>query len=378
MLFKKGLNKIKPYQPGKPIEEVKRVLGLREIYKLASNEIPFIPEYIKKAVINEINNINRYPESSCFYLRKQLASNLEVKESQIVFGNGSDELITLILRATIENKDEVIVGYPTFLIYELQAAVQGAKIIRVPFKDLRYDLASIAKKVTKRTKIIFIANPDNPTGTYVNQKEIETFLKGIPKNILVYFDEAYFEFSPSDFPQTIDLLRKRGNIIVSRTFSKIYGLAGLRIGYAVTTEKIASILNKIREPFNINRFAQVAALEAIKNNNFLRNVRSSILEEKDYLYKELSRMNVSFKRSATNFILIDFKNDTKALNNYLLKSGIIIRPLDGWGLKNYFRVTVGLKKENRKFIACFREYLNKEKQGISRNSFPSGRFRTNT
>ncbi|MFA5196173.1 MAG: histidinol-phosphate transaminase [Bacteroidales bacterium] len=360
MLFKKGLSKIIPYEPGKPIEELKRSLRLKEIYKLASNEIPFVPVYIKKVICEEINNINRYPEANCFYLRKSLAVRLKVKESQIIFGNGSDELITLVLRATIENKDEVIVGYPTFLIYELQARVHGAKIIRVPFKDLRYDLVSMAKKVNKKTKVIFIANPDNPTGTYLNQKEIEKFIKSIPKNVLVVFDEAYFDFAPSDFPKTFDFLRKRGNIIIMRTFSKVYGLAGLRIGYAVATEEIANVLNKIREPFNINRFAQVAALAAVKNEKFLKNTRAYILNEKEYLYKELHRLNVSFRKSATNFVLIEFKKDTSNLNAYLLKKGIIIRPLSGWGLKNYFRVTAGFRKENEKFISCLESYMNTE------------------
>lgn len=360
MLFKKGLDKIRAYEPGKPIEEIKRALGLKEVYKLASNEIPFAPVYIKKAVCEEINNINRYPEASCFYLRKALAYKLKVKESQIVFGNGSDELITLILRAAIEDKDEVIVGYPTFLIYELQALVEGAKVIRVPLKNLRYDLTSMAKKVNKKTKIIFIANPDNPAGTYVTQKEVEEFLKSIPRNILVFFDEAYFEFASSDYPETFDFLRKRGNIIISRTFSKVYGLAGLRIGYAITTQAIANVLNKIREPFNINRFAQVAALAAVKNDKFMKNTRTYILNEKEYLYNELCRLNVSFRESATNFILIDFKKDTSKLNTYLLKKGIIIRPLSGWGLKNYFRVTAGLHKENEKFISCFESYLNRK------------------
>lgn len=360
MLFRKALNKITPYEPGKPIEEVKRALGLKEVYKLASNEIPFVPVYIKKAISEEIKNINRYPEGSCFYLRKSLAAKLKIKESQIVFGNGSDELITLILRAAIEKGDEVIISYPTFLIYEIQSAVFGAKIVKVPLRNLRYDLASIAEKVTGKTKIIFIANPDNPTGTYVAQNEVETFLKSIPKNILVVFDEAYFEFAPSDFPKTLNLLKKRGNIVITRTFSKVYGLAGLRIGYAITTEKIAGVLNKIREPFNINRFAQVAALAAVRNDKFLKKIRAYVLNEKEYLYNELRRLNVSFRESATNFVLVDFGKDTTTLNKYFLKKGIIVRPLSGWGLKNYFRVTVGLRKENKKFITCFEKYLNTE------------------
>jgi len=264
------------------------------------------------------------------------------------------------LRAAIEKGDEVIISYPTFLIYEIQSAVFGAKIVKVPLRNLRYDLASIAEKVTGKTKIIFIANPDNPTGTYVAQNEVETFLKSIPKNILVVFDEAYFEFAPSDFPKTLNLLKKRGNIVITRTFSKVYGLAGLRIGYAITTEKIAGVLNKIREPFNINRFAQVAALAAVRNDKFLKKIRAYVLNEKEYLYNALRRLNVSFRESATNFVLVDFGKDTTKLNKYFLKKGIIVRPLSGWGLKNYFRVTVGLRKENKKFITCFEKYLNTE------------------
>jgi histidinol-phosphate aminotransferase len=358
MKFRKGLDKIIPYKPGKPIEEVKRALGLEEVYKLASNEIPFAPLYIRKAILEELKNINRYPESGCFYLRKSLAKEFKVKEEQIVFGNGSDELITLALRTFIEPQDQVLVSYPTFLIYEIQAKVEGAEVIRVPFKNFRYDLDAITKRVTRRTKVIFIGNPDNPTSTYLNHQEIKEFLEKIPRNILVYFDEAYFEFAPKDFPNTQEFLARRGNIIFSRTFSKAFGLAGLRIGYDISSIEIANMFNKIREPFNINRFAQVAAVCALKNKGFLNKVLPYIKKEKEYLYSQFKRMNIIFVESATNFILVNFGKDTQALCNYFLKNGVIVRGLKGWGLKNFFRVTVGLHKENKKFIDCFRNYLN--------------------
>jgi histidinol-phosphate aminotransferase len=358
-MFKKRLSKLNSYKPGKPIEEVKRSLGLGEVYKLASNEIPFPPNYIKKAIGDELENINRYPESSCFYLRKALVRKLKVRDDQIVFGNGSDEIITLALRAFIEKGDEVIVAYPTFLIYEIQAKIEGAKIIKVPLKNFRYDLDGIAKKVTKNTKLIFIANPDNPTGTYLTAKEVESFLKKIPKSVVVFFDEAYFEFAPSDFPKTAQLLEKRGNIIFTRTFSKAFGLAGLRVGYGITTSEIAVFLNKVREPFNVNRFAQVAALAALKNKSFLKKVVSTIQKEKSYLYREFRKLNISFVESATNFVLVDFKKDTKSLYDCLLKKGIIIRELRGWGLNNFFRVTIGLRKENKRFIDQLKKYLNR-------------------
>ncbi|MCP4652526.1 MAG: histidinol-phosphate transaminase [Candidatus Omnitrophica bacterium] len=356
-MFRKDLVKIKAYKPGRPIEEVKRALGLKEVYKLASNEVPFAPNYIKKAILKEVANVNRYPEGGCFYLRRALAKQLKVDRDQIVFGNGSDELIVLALEAFIQKGDEIVVAYPTFLIYELQGMVKGAKVRRLPLKDFRYDLDAMAKAITNKTKIVFIANPDNPGGTYLNKIEVEQFLKKIPKNVLVFLDEAYFEFAPSNFPKSLNLLKKRGNIIVTRTFSKAYGLAGLRIGYGVTTKKIADILNKIREPFNVDRIAQVAAIEALKNKDFLNKVLKFVKKEKQYLYNELKKLKFDFIESATNFVLINLKKDTASLNEYLLKEGVIIRELRGWGLNNFFRVTVGLHKENVKFIKCLKSYM---------------------
>lgn len=355
-MFKKNLYKITPYKPGKPIEEVKRQLHLKEVYKLASNEIPFIPYHIKKAINQEILNINRYPEASSFYLREILSKKLKIGGDQLVFGNGSDEIIVMALRALITPGAEVIISHPTFLVYEIQATIEGAKIIKVPLRDFHYDLDAIATCITNNTKLVIIANPDNPTGTYVTHDQVESFLTKIPGNILVFFDEAYFEFAPKDFPKTQQFLEKRGNIIYSRTFSKAYGLAGVRIGYAITTKEIANGLNNIREPFNINRFAQVAAIEALANTSFLKKVVKFIDKEKKYFYRELTKLNIEFVESATNFIMINFGEDTSELNNYLLKNGIIIRELSGWGLCNFFRVTIGTHKENKKFFDCLKKY----------------------
>lgn len=362
MSYKKQLRRITNYKPGKPIEEVRRSLGLEEVYKLASNEIPFPPLYIRQAINAELNNVNRYPESGSFYLRRKLAKSLRLNEQQLVFGNGSDEIITLALKAFINKGDEVIVSYPTFLIYEIQAKINDAKVVRVPSTNLCYDLDKIAAKVNKKTKIIFIANPDNPTGTYLNAREVRRFLAKIPKRVLVFFDEAYFEFAPKDFPQSLKVLKQRGNVIITRTFSKAYGLAGLRIGYGISSKEIAGILNKIREPFNINRFAQVAALAALNNKAFLKKVLAYVKAEKKYLYRELKKCKLSFIESATNFIVVNFKNNTGDLYNYLLKQGIIVRELKGWGLANYFRVTVGRRQENKKFISCLKKYLAKGKR----------------
>ncbi len=360
MKQKKALQRLNTYKPGKPIEEVKRSLGLKRVYKLASNEVPFPPEYIRKVIKEEVKNINRYPESSCFSLRKEVSKRLRVNPEQIVFGNGSDEIITLSLRALIEKGDEIIVAYPTFLIYEIQAQIEDAKVKRIPLKNLEYDLEAIAKKITKKTKIIFIANPDNPTGTYLKDSQIRKFLGRIPKRVIVFFDEAYFEFAPPDFPKTLQFLKKRGNIIITRTFSKAYGLAGLRIGYGITSKELAAVLNKVREPFNINRFAQVAAQAALKNKQFMKKVVSHSNKEKKYFYREFQKLGLSFVKSATNFVLVDFEKDTTPLYKYLLKKGVIIRSLGSWGLKNFFRVTTGLASENKEFIKQLKLYLRRK------------------
>ncbi|MFH1772202.1 MAG: histidinol-phosphate transaminase [Candidatus Omnitrophota bacterium] len=351
------LNNVKPYIPGVPVEEVKRSYGLNQIYKLASNEIPFAPLYLNKVLKKELASINRYPESGCFYLRKALAKKLKVSGNQLVFGNGSDEIITLSVRAFVGKGDEVVVAYPTFLIYEIQSEIQGASIVKVPLKNMSYDLDKIAEKVTKKTKIVFIANPDNPTGSYIRRDAFDEFINNIPRGVLVFCDEAYFEFAPGDFPRTIELLKKRENLIVTRTFSKAYGLAGLRIGYAITTEEIAGYLNKVREPFNVNRFSQSLALEALENKDFLKKVVGYVNKEKKFLYAKLGRLKLCFFDSATNFILVDFKTDATGLYNYLLRRGVIIRAMKGWGLPNFFRVTLGLRKENQKFISLLSDYL---------------------
>jgi histidinol-phosphate aminotransferase len=328
---------------------------------LASNEIPFVPSYLKNILVKELANINRYPESESFYLRQALAKKFSVKENQLVLGNGSDEVITLTMRAFVDEGDEVIIAYPTFLVYAIQADLQAASVKQVPLKNNRYDLEAIAAAISDKTKVVIIANPDNPTGTYVNQAQVERFLQAIPKDVLVFFDEAYFEFAPKDFPSSLGFLNQRGNIIFSRTFSKAYGLAGLRLGYAVSTPEIAAALNKVREPFNINRFSQVAGVAALKNTKFLNKVVKFVNAEKAYLNKEMKKLGLDHVDSATNFIMVDFKKDTATLNGFLLKNGIIIRCLSGWGLPNAFRVTVGLRKENKKFIDCLKKYLQESK-----------------
>jgi len=355
--YRKILNEIKPYVSGMPIEDVKRMYKLKDVYKLASNENPFVPAFVQKAVLKELKNINRYPQSDSFALANRIADKFDVDIRQVIFGNGSDELIVMALRTFIDQDDEVIVAYPTFLMYELQARVCGAKVVKVPLKDYRYDLDTMLAAVTDKTKIIFIANPVNPTGTYLTHSEIEVFLSKVPEDILVFLDEAYYEFAPKDFPDSRRLMERYSNVIIARTFSKVYGLAGLRIGYGITNIELVAVMNKVRDPFNVNRMAQAAAKAVLDNPGFVEKVVKFTVREKKYIYAELDRMGIIYLPSATNFITIDFKKDTKDLFDFFIKKGLIVRPLSGWGLPNFFRVTVGLRKENVKFIKLLKKYV---------------------
>ena len=315
---RKTLVKVKNYQPGKPIEEVQRDLGLKKVVKLASNESPFpASSKVKRAILKEISKINLYPLPGCFYLQGRISARFKIKPSQVNFGNGSDEIITMALRAFEDPyKDEVINGRPTFLIYKIQAETMGVLVKEVPMKNFRYDLERIKDSITPKTKIIFIANPDNPNSTYISHSGLLKFLKDVPKNILVFLDEAYYEFAPKDFPDSLKLLRDGYNIIFTRTFSKAYGLAGLRIGYGISRPEVVAALNKVREPFNVNRLAQAAALAALEDKKMLRQTVNYINKEKEKLYSALEEMGLFYIESSTNFILIKIKGANK-LYQYL-------------------------------------------------------------
>ncbi len=349
---------IKPYVPGKPIEEVKRQLKLKSVIKLASNENPYPPSPKVIAALNKTaGNINRYPDGGCFVLRQVLAKHLKVAENQLIFGNGSDEIIILAVKAFVGKGDEVIIAKPSFLIYEIAARLAGAKIHEVPLKNFRYDLQRMKAKLSKRTKIVFIGNPDNPAGTYINAKEVEDFMKTVSKDTLVFFDEAYFEYvDAQDYPDTLKLMGKYPNLMTSRTFSKIYGLAGLRIGYGIGRPEVVDILNRLREPFNVNSMAQVAATAALSDQNYYRRIAKEVQQQRQYLYRGLEAMGSKHETSFTNFILIQVKNANQTAFA-LLKRGVIVRDMTAWGLSNYIRVSIGTASENKRFIKVLGEVL---------------------
>ena len=348
----------KPYVPGKPIEEVKRELKLNSVIKLASNENPYPPSPKVLAALNKAaKEINRYPDGGCFVLRQALAKHLKVNDNQLIFGNGSDEIIVLAVKAFVGKGDEVIIAKPSFLIYEIAARLAGAKIHEVPLKNFRYDLMSIKAKLSKCTKIVFIGNPDNPAGSYINAREAEDFMKAVSKDTLVFFDEAYFEYvHTKDYPDTLKLIKKYPNLMTIRTFSKMYGLAGLRIGYGIGQPKIIDVLNRLREPFNVNSMAQVAATAALSDKNYYRRIAQKVEEQRRYIYQGLRNLGFHYEESFTNFILVRVKN-ASAVAGALLKKGVIIRDMTAWGLSNYIRVSIGTATENRRFIKSLKEIV---------------------
>ena len=351
MLPRKSVINVKPYKPGKPIGEVKRELGLKDVIKMASNENPLGPSPKAVAAIKKyLSDVNRYPDGGCFYLRQALSKRLKVSPEQLIFGNGSDELIVLCLRAFVNEGDEIIVASPTFLIYEIASKIQGAKVKIVPTRYFKYDLKAMAKAVTKNTKIVFIANPDNPNGTYVTRYELEAFLKGLPEGVLVFIDEAYFDFvAEKDYPNGLDYTSS-ANVITTRSFSKSYGLAGLRIGYGVSTPETIKYMESVREPFNVNSLAQVAALAALKDKKFLAKTKKVVQEGRRFLYCEFGKLGMRYIPSVTNFVLFEAGKNAQDITGALLKKGVIVRDMSGWGLDTFIRVTVGTDKENRRFI----------------------------
>ena len=359
-MVNKKILEIIPYQPGKPIEELKRQLGLKEVIKLASNENPLGTS--PRALLSikmALPKINRYPDGSCFYLRQRLSKKLKVRPGNIIFGNGSDEIIDIIIKTFSRPEDEVITSENTFLEYKIIAWQNGRKVKSIPLKDFRYDLQRIKENLKPGTKVIFIANPNNPTGTYVNRCEVDKFLDSLPGDIVVVFDEAYSEFVENkDFPLSLNYFRQGKNVIILRTFSKIYGLAGLRIGYAIAGEEFIRYMERARQPFNVNSLAQGAALAALDDTAFIRKAQRVVSEGKQYLYSELDRLKINYIPSAANFILIDLKQNGLKIFNKLLNEGIIVRDMCQYDFKNFIRVTIGMEKENRKFVAALKKVLS--------------------
>ena len=359
-LIRKGMIDLKPYIPGKPLEEVKRELGLNEVVKLASNETSIGPSPLAiEAVKNEIENINLYPESSSRLLREKLAHKLKVAKEMIIVGNGEDDIIDLIGMAFINEADEVITGEITFPAYETAVKIMGGKLISVKLKNFRFDLEEIIQRINEKTKIIFLCNPNNPTGTIVTREEVTSFIEKVPRDVIIVFDEAYYDYvEDENYPNSLSYVLEEKNVIVLRTFSKIAGLAGIRVGYGISTPELIGYLNRVVNPFTTNRLAQVAALASLNDEEYYRKVLKSNQEGKKYLYRELKKIDLFYLPTEANFIFIDLKEDSEVIFEKLLKKGVIIRPGETWGCPNFIRVTIGTPYENEKFIQALKEIMS--------------------
>jgi len=362
-LVRKNILGVTAYVGGKPIEETKRHLGLKDVIKLASNENPLgaSPKAIR-AIRKAALGVNRYPDSQSFYLKKKLARLLNIAPGNLVLSNGSDELIDIIIKTFVEDDENIVTADTTFLEYGIVAAVNNRKITRVPLRYFKYDLESIRRKIDKKTKLVFISNPNNPTGTYVTRYELNDFIRDLPDNVLLVLDEVYDLFiDVNDFPRARDYFKNK-NIIILKTFSKAYGLAGLRLGYAIADDELVSYMERARQPFNVNILAQAAALAALDDKGFLRKTRDTVLEGKNYLYDNLKKLGLAYVPSVANFILIDVGQDSFEFFAKMLKFGVIVRDMKQYGLKNFVRVTIGTKKENARFIRVLKKILRgKEK-----------------
>ena len=342
---------LQPYQPGKPVEELERELGIAEAVKLASNENPLGPSpKALEAARRALAEVHRYPDGSAFYLRHALADRLSVSPDQVVVGNGSNDLLVLLVQALLGPGQEAVVGHPAFVVYRLAVQAVGGRVKAVPLVDFTHDLPAMARAVTERTKLLFVANPNNPTGTMVDAEAVEALLAGLPDHVVVVMDEAYVEYiGREDFPDCLAAVRAGRPVVVCRTFSKIYGLAGLRVGYAVAPKAVAEAVNQVRPPFNVNRVAQAAALAALDDEAHLRASREAARAGLEQLSAGLEAQGVGYVPSVANFLLVEVGDDRGAYEA-LLRRGVIVRPMGGYGLETYVRVTVGTAEENGRFL----------------------------
>jgi histidinol-phosphate aminotransferase len=362
-LFRKELEQFKPYVPGKPIEEVKREYGLSEIEKLASNENQLGPSPLAiEAVRNALDDINLYPESTAVELKADLAAHLGVKTENLVVGNGGEELLFLIAQTFINEGDEVIVASPSFGIYNTTTGLMGAKVKTVPFRNKNYDFEGFLEAVNENTKLLYICNPNNPTGNIVTGEDLDGFLARLPEDVVVILDEAYYEYAvvDPDYPDSLKYLKSRPNTVILRTFSKASGIAGLRVGYLIAAEHIAAEMNKVKLTFNVNRLAQEAARGALKDQDHI--ARSVELN-----YKSLSAMQAFFDEegldyfeSRANFIFVDVKKHSKDIFEALMRKGVIVRPGYFWGWDSWIRVSSGTMAQTEKFIRCLKEVLKSQ------------------
>ncbi len=392
-IINRGVENIKPYVPGKSIQEVVRERGIKRVIKMASNENPLgLSPAAYRAIKRSLKNSHQYPEVSARKLREALSRKNIVPPEYIMVGNGADEIIYTLAMTFLNDSDEVIIPEITFSMYEIVSLAMRARVIKSKMENLRIDLEDILGKTTSKTKMIFLCNPNNPTGDILRKDELINFIHEIPDNIIIVHDECYSEFANSKhFPNLIPLIypphswenSKNGthpqdpqysneefndhsgyknNIILLRTFSKIYGLAGVRLGYGIAHPSMFELMYRIRPPFGVSVPAQEAGIAALGDERFLRKTLKITNEGKEYIYKELEKMGLPYVKSHTNFVLIDTQRDSKEVSNRMISRGIIVRPMTSYGLPTHIRVTIGLKKHNERFINSLKQVIDEIKE----------------
>ena len=347
-----GVQGLSPYQPGKPIEELEREYGVKNAVKLASNENPLGPSPLALAAARAaLADIHRYPDGNGFVLKNALARKLGVQAGCITVGNGSNDILELLARAFVQPRNEVVFSEHAFAVYPIVTRAVGATPVVTRARDWGHDLAAMRAAVNARTRLVFIANPNNPTGTWLKAGELESFIQAMPPHVLVAVDEAYFEYvGAPEYPDTVAWTGKYPNLVATRTFSKIYGLAGLRVGYGVSSPEVADILNRVRQPFNVNSIALAAAAAALGDEAHVARALKNNQEGMRQLTRGFTELGLGYIPSVGNFVCVDFGRPAAPVYERLLREGVIVRPVANYGMPNYLRVTVGLPEENERFI----------------------------
>lgn len=358
-----GVQGLHPYQAGKPIEELQRELGLSRVVKLASNENPLGPSQKVLAVCQQVaSDITRYPDSSGFELKVNLAERLGVAVDQLTLGNGSNDILDLIARVFLGKGRSAVYSKYAFIVYSIAVEACGGRPIVTPDKNWGHDLEAMAAAIEEDTRLVFIANPNNPTGTSLSRAQLENFLEKVPEHVIVVLDEAYIEYASGEsFPNGVSLLSHYPNLIVTRTFSKAFGLAGLRVGYSISNPQVADLLNRVRAPFNVNSMALAAANTVLNDAQYLSKSRHVNTEGMAQLEEGFKKLGLSFIPSAGNFIAVEFAKELSTLEIYqcLLARGVIVRPVGVYQMPNHLRVSIGLVEENQFFLDALAKVLDK-------------------
>lgn len=350
---------LSPYVPGKPIEETEREYGITNVVKLASNENPLGPSpKAVEAMAKALGKQHLYPDGASFYLKTGLAKFHGVQTNELMLGNGSNELIELFVRTFVHGDEEVLLSAQTFVAYKIAAQAVGRRYVEVPMVDRHYDLEAMARAITPKTRLIFVANPDNPTGTFLPSEKVEKFLAAVPENVLVVLDEAYCDYvTRPDYQDSLALRKRYPNVIAMRTFSKAYGLAGVRLGYAVARPEVVDFVNRTRAPFNVSALAQAAGLAAIDDQEHVRKSRELNAKGLELLGAELTKLGLTYSPSQANFLLVDFGRPAGPITEGLLREGVIVRPMAGNGFPTSARITTGTPQENERLLVALKKVL---------------------